>query len=216
MAGRPLNLAILVSGRGSNMDALVTACADPAFPARISVVISNRPDALALAKAAAAGIATDIVDHTLYKTKADFEGALGEALAAHDVDLICLAGFMRLLSADFVNRWPDRIVNIHPSLLPAYKGLHTHERALADGVAEAGCTVHFVRPAMDDGPVIVQKSVPVLPGDTADSLAARVLAQEHIAYPEAIRLIAEGVRIVNETVEFSYTELQNGVNHGSK
>jgi phosphoribosylglycinamide formyltransferase-1 len=199
MGVKPLNLAILVSGRGSNMEALLDVCADPAFPARASVVISNRPDAGALAKAAGRGIKTEIVDHRLFPNRTAFEAALQVALDRYPVDLICLAGFMRLLGADFVNSWHDRIINIHPSLLPAYKGLDTHARVLADGGTETGCTVHFVRPAMDDGPVIVQKKLAIQPGDTPDTLAARVLTLEHQAYPEAIRLIAEGkIAVRNE------------------
>lgn len=203
MASRRLNLAILISGRGSNMEALIAACAAPDYPARVAVVIADNPDAQGLEKARSAGIPTDIVNRAAHDGRAAFERALRDALAAHPVDLICLAGFMRLLSADFIAAWPaDGIVNIHPSLLPAYKGLDTHARALADGAAETGCTVHFVRPAMDEGPAILQRRAPVRPGDTPDSLAARVLAEEHIAYPAAVRLIAEGrVALVNERVE---------------
>lgn len=190
MAVDKINLAILISGRGSNMEALIDACAAPAFPARVSVVISNRPDAAGLAKASAAGIATEIVDHKNFPDKETFEAALRAALEKHPADLICLAGFMRILSADFIARWPERIINIHPSLLPDYKGLNTHERVLADGGLETGCTVHYVIPAMDEGPAILQKKVPVRPGDTPESLAARVLEQEHIVYPEAVRLLA--------------------------
>jgi len=197
-----LNLAVFVSGRGSNMQALMEACADLSFPAQISVVLSNCPDAAALDKARAAHIPAIVVDHTLYKTKAEFEVAIQAALAPYPVDLICLAGFMRLLSADFIAGWPDKIINIHPSLLPAYKGLDTHARVLADGGTQSGCTVHFVRPAMDDGPTIVQRAVPVLQGDTPDHLAARIMVQEHVAYVEAVRLIAEKrIRIINERVE---------------
>ncbi len=186
-----INLAILISGRGSNMEALIRACAAPDFPARVAVVVSNRPDAAGLAWAAEAGIATETVDHKQFPDKASFEEVLQKTLARYPVDLICLAGFMRLLSADFIKYWPDCIVNIHPSLLPDYKGLDTHERALADGRRETGCTVHYVIPAMDEGPTILQKKVSVLANDTPDSLGARVLAQEHIAYPEAVRMIAE-------------------------
>lgn len=202
---KPLNLAILISGRGSNMQALINACRNPDFPARVAVVISNRPDAAGLSTAREAGIATEIVDHMAFADKPSFETALDQTLRGYPVDLICLAGFMRLLSAGFVSLWPDRIINIHPSLLPAYKGLDTHARVLADGVAQSGCSVHFVRPAMDAGPCILQKTVPVLPGDTADELAARILEQEHRAYPEAVRLIAEGrVQIINEQVEIDH------------
>jgi len=191
MAVGKINIAILISGRGSNMEALIRACAAPDFPAQVAVVISNRPDAAGLDKAAAAGIATEIIDHKKFDDKAAFEEALQKTLARYPVDLICLAGFMRLLSARFIEFWPERIVNIHPSLLPDYKGLHTHERVLVDQRTQTGCTVHYVIPAMDEGPAILQKAVAVLPDDTADVLAARVLEQEHIAYPEAVQMIAE-------------------------
>lgn len=187
-----LSVAVLVSGRGSNMAALAQAAAAPDFPARVSLVISNRPDAKALDFAAANGIPSRVIDHRRYGDRAGFDRALDDALQAADVDLVCLAGFMRLLTEGFVARWHDRLINIHPSLLPAFKGLDTHARVLAAGVRFTGCTVHFVRPAMDDGPIIVQAAVPVLPSDDADSLAARVLAQEHICYPQAVRWIAEG------------------------
>lgn len=196
-----LNLAVLISGRGSNLQALIDACAAPDFPARIAVVISNRPGVYGLERAAAAGIEHLVIDHKSFADKAAFETALHDALAARPVDLICLAGFMRVLGADFVGRWPGRIINIHPSLLPDYKGLDTHTRVLADGRAETGCSVHFVTPALDDGPVIVQKRVPVMAGDDPDRLAERVLAAEHAAYPEAVALIAQNrVKIVEGRV----------------
>jgi phosphoribosylglycinamide formyltransferase-1 len=201
---RKTRLAVLISGRGSNLQALIDACARPDYPAEIALVLSNKPDAGGLARAKQAHIPVKVVDHRLYDGKPAFEAAVLAEIAAARADLICLAGFMRLLSAGFIGQWPDRIINIHPSLLPAYKGLDTHERVLADGAAETGCTVHIVRPEMDAGPVILQRAVPVKPGDTAESLAARVLEQEHIAYPEAVRLIAEGrVAIRNEQVEIS-------------
>ncbi|MCB9989758.1 MAG: phosphoribosylglycinamide formyltransferase [Rhodospirillales bacterium] len=197
-----LNLAVLISGRGSNMQALIEACKADDFPARVALVLSNRPDAGGLQIAQDAGIQTASVDHKAYDSKAAFEGALQDVLSSHEIDLICLAGFMRLLSADFIGRWPDQIINIHPSLLPAYKGLDTHARAIADGAVEAGCTVHVVIPEMDAGPVILQKKVPVLAGDTPDALAARVLAQEHAAYPEAVRAIGDGrIRLVDGSVK---------------
>lgn len=196
-----LKTAILISGRGSNMQALVDAAAAPDFPAEIVRVISNVPGAGGLERAAAAGIATTAIDHRDFDGRAPFEDALHAELTAAGVELVCLAGFMRLLTADFVERWYDRMINIHPSLLPSYKGLHTHERVLAEGVRFTGCTVHFVRPAMDAGPIIVQAAVPVLPGDDPDTLAGRVLAAEHRCYPHALRLVAEGrTSIVNETV----------------
>lgn len=185
--------AILISGRGSNMTALIEAARSPAFPAEIVLVLSNRPDAGGLARAAEAGIATAVVDHKLYgKDREAFERALDAALAAHGVELICLAGFMRVLTPWFVERWTGRMLNIHPSLLPAFRGLDTHRRALEAGVGEHGCTVHFVVPELDAGPTILQARVPVLPDDTEASLTARVLAREHEIYPEALRLVASG------------------------
>ena len=186
-----INLAVLISGRGSNLQALIDACAMPDFPARIAVVVSNVEDAGGLERARAAGISTETVPHKNYKGREAFEEALLAALASHAIDLICLAGFMRLLTPRFIDHWPERIINIHPSLLPDYKGTHTHERVLADGRTESGCTVHYVVPEMDAGPIIVQKKVAVMPGDTPDTLAARVLAQEHVAYPEAVMMVAK-------------------------
>ncbi len=202
MTHRPYGLAIFISGRGSNMKALIDAAQDDDFPAQVVLVIADNPDAPGLAFAREKNIPVTVVDRSHFTDRDSFEHALHSAVSAYPVDLICLAGFMRLLSASFIALWPDRIVNIHPSLLPAYKGLDTHARALADGVSETGCSVHFVRPAMDAGPVILQRAVPVLAGDTEDLLADRVLAQEHIAYPQAVRLIAEGrVKIHDEAVE---------------
>lgn len=196
-----LKTAILISGRGSNMQALVDAAADPGYPAEIVRVISNVPGAGGLDRAAEAGIATTVIDHRDFDGRAPFEDALHAELSDAGVELICLAGFMRLLTAEFVERWFDRIINIHPSLLPSYKGLNTHERVIADGVRFTGCTVHFVRPAMDAGPIIVQAAVPVLPGDDSDTLAARVLSAEHRCYPHALELVANGrTSIVDETV----------------
>jgi phosphoribosylglycinamide formyltransferase 1 len=194
-----LKIGVLVSGRGSNLQALLDACADPSFPAEIVLVVSNEPAALGLERARAAGVSIRIVPHRDYPDRASFDDALDAALRESGVELVCLAGFMRLLTDGFVDAWRDRMINIHPSLLPAFKGLHTHERALAAGVKLHGCTVHFVRPAMDEGPIIVQGAVPVLPEDTPETLAARVLAVEHLAYPLALRLVAEGrVRIEGE------------------
>jgi phosphoribosylglycinamide formyltransferase 1 len=199
-----LKVAVLISGRGSNLQALIAACAAPDFPAEIALVVSNQADAKGLDHAAAGGIARAIVPHRDHPSRAAFEAAIDGALAAHGIELVCLAGFMRLLTREFVTRWHDRLVNIHPSLLPAFRGLDTHERALAAGVRFAGCTVHFVRAEMDEGPIIVQAAVPVLPGDNAELLAARVLAAEHRAYPLALRLIAEGrVSVRGERVEIA-------------
>lgn len=199
-----MKLGVLISGRGSNMEAIAKACQEEGFPAEIAVVISNKPDAGGLDVAASFGIPTHVVNHKDYDSKADFEAAIHEQLIAYDVQMICLAGFMRIISADFIEKWTDKIVNIHPSLLPKYKGLDTHKRALEAGDTEAGCTVHFVIPEMDAGPIILQKKVKIEEGDTEDTLAARILVQEHMAYPEAVKLVAEGrVKIVNEKVEIS-------------
>ena len=196
-----LKVAVLISGRGSNLQALIDACADPRFPAEIVLVLSNEPDVEGLERARRAGIPIRIISHRAFPDRAAFEGALDQALRDAGSELACLAGFMRLLGAAFVEVWRDRLINIHPSLLPAFKGLNTHERALTAGVRFTGCTVHFVRPAMDNGPIIVQAVVPVLPDDDADRLARRVLAAEHRAYPLALRLIAEGrARVVEERV----------------
>jgi phosphoribosylglycinamide formyltransferase-1 len=192
-------VAVLISGRGSNMAALIEAAKDKSYPAEIALVVSNRPDAAGLATAKAAGIATAVVDHSAYgKDRVAFERALRVALDKHAIELICLAGFMRLLSADFVGHWQGRMLNIHPALLPAFKGLDTHKRALAAGAKMHGATVHFVVPEMDSGPTIVQGAVPVRAGDTEQALAARVLAVEHRIYPLALRLVAEGrVRVID-------------------
>ena len=187
-----LRVGVLISGRGSNLQALIDACAQDAFPARIVRVISNRPNAQGLERAGKAGIDAQVVDHTDYDDRDAFETALHASLKEAGVELVCLAGFMRILNPDFVDRWRNRLINIHPSLLPAFPGLHTHERALEDGVRFSGCTVHFVRPEMDNGPIILQAAVPVCPGDTPDCLAKRVLEYEHRIYPEAVRLIALG------------------------
>jgi phosphoribosylglycinamide formyltransferase-1 len=186
-------VAILISGRGSNMVALIEAAKEPAYPAEIALVLSNDPAAAGLERAAQAGIATAVVDHKRFgKERVAFERALQAELEKRRIELVCLAGFMRLLTPWFVRQWEGRLLNIHPALLPAFKGLDTHARALAAGVKEHGATVHFVVPEMDSGPIIAQASVPVLPNDTEATLAARVLAVEHRIYPEALRLVAEG------------------------
>jgi phosphoribosylglycinamide formyltransferase-1 len=206
-----LNLAVLISGRGSNLQALIDACRNPAYPAEVVLVLSNEPDALGLERAKAANIPTRAVNHRDFSDRTAFEDALTEAIEASGARLVCLAGFMRVLGGGFVRRWRDRLINIHPSLLPAFKGLHTHERALEAGVRFAGCTVHFVREDTDQGPIIVQAVVPVRPDDDAATLAARVLAQEHVAYPLAVRLIAEGrVTIVDERVVIADTRTPSG------
>jgi len=194
-------VAILISGRGSNMQALVEAAREPDYPAEIAVVISNRPGAPGLAWAKAHAIPTLALDHTHFESREHFEGQLQSMLELSRIDFVALAGFMRLMTPGFVEHWRDRMINIHPSLLPAFKGLHTHERALEAGVRIAGCTVHFVRPEMDAGPIIAQAAVPVREGDTADTLGARVLAAEHKLYPRALAAVAGGkVRVESETL----------------
>lgn len=196
-----LKVGVLISGRGSNLQALVDACARPEFPARIAVVISNQPDAYGLSRAQEAGIPAVTVDHRRFADRPAFETELTRVLDDHGIELVCLAGFMRLLTPGFVDHWRDRLINIHPSLLPAFKGLDTHARVLGAGVRFTGCTVHFVRAEMDDGPIIIQAAVPVRPGEAEDDLAARVLAAEHQIYPAALALIARGaVRVENKIV----------------
>ncbi len=185
-------VAVLISGRGSNLQALIDAARNQDYPAEIVRVIANVPDAGGLARATSAGIATETIDHRKFPSRPAFEAALDASLRASGAELVCLAGFMRLLTAGFVEAWRDRLINIHPSLLPAFPGLDTHARALAAGVRLAGCTVHFVRAEMDNGPIIVQAAVPILPGDDEDRLATRVLASEHRAYPLALALVASG------------------------
>ena len=185
-------VAVLISGRGSNMAALIEATTDKTYPAEIVVVISNRPDAGGLMVARANGITTEVVDHSAFgKDRTAFERALQAVLEKHRIDIVCLAGFMRLLTADFVGQWQHRILNIHPALLPAFKGLDTDRRALEAGVNVHGATVHFVVPEMDSGPIIAQAAVNVRPGETEEELAARVLKVEHQIYPLALKLLAE-------------------------
>ncbi|WMT85332.1 phosphoribosylglycinamide formyltransferase [Pelagibacterium sp. 26DY04] len=185
-------VAILISGRGSNMTALINAAKSPDYPAEIIGVFSNRVAAPGLDVARAEGIPTATLAQSSFASRLAFDEALTGILEGWDTDIVCMAGFMRILTPEFTNRWLGRAINIHPSLLPAYKGLDTHARALADGVTEAGCTVHFVTPGLDEGPAILQARVPVHPGDTPDDLAARVLVEEHRLYPEALRLLASG------------------------
>ena len=184
-------VAVLISGRGSNMAALVEAAKAPDYPAEIVLVLSNVPGAAGLATAAANGIATATIDHKAFnRNREAFEQAMQAELERHRVDIVCLAGFMRILTPWFVGQWEGRMINIHPALLPAYKGLDTHARALADGAREHGATVHFVTPGMDEGETILQEAVPVLPGDTPETLGRRVLEVEHRIYPQALRMIA--------------------------
>lgn len=195
-----LKIGVLISGRGSNLQALLAACEAADFPAEIVLVVSNKPDAQGLEHARAAGIGTAVIEHGAFPDRESFDRQVDAQLRAAGAELVCLAGFMRLLSTWFVEAWRDRVVNIHPSLLPAFKGIDAHEQALAAGVRLSGCTVHIVRPEMDAGPILVQAAVPVLPDDDEDTLAARILAAEHLCYPHAIRLLAEGrVTIRRET-----------------
>ncbi len=194
-------VGVLISGRGSNLQALLEACKDPNYPAEIVVVVSNVPDVQGLAHAEAAGVPTLTISHKGFASREDFDAALSQALDHARVELLCNAGFMRLHSKDFVARWLNRHLNIHPSLLPAFKGLDTHSRVLQASAAISGCTVHFVRPEMDAGPIVAQAAVPVLAGDTPDSLAARVLEAEHRLYPHGLRLVASGaVRVEGDHV----------------
>jgi len=192
-------VAALISGRGSNMAALIEAAKDKDYPAEIVLVLSNRPDAGGLVTARDAGIATDVVDHKQFgKDRAAFDLAMQQLLEKHRIDIVCLAGFMRLLSPAFVERWHGRMLNIHPALLPAFKGLDTHKRALEAGAKVHGATVHFVVPEMDAGPIVMQGAVAVREDDTEQSLSARVLAVEHRIYPAALKLVAQGrVRIAD-------------------
>jgi len=185
--------AVLISGRGSNMGALISAAMAPSYPAEITLVISNRPDAKGLERAAEFGIATAVVDHKDFAgNRQAFEKAIDDVLKEHRIDLVALAGFMRILTPYLVNAWSGRMINIHPALLPSFKGLATHERALEEGVKLHGATVHFVSAEMDDGPIVVQGAVPVLDHDTPETLAARVLEVEHKIYPKALELVATG------------------------
>jgi phosphoribosylglycinamide formyltransferase-1 len=194
------SIVILISGRGSNMEAIVQRCAAEAWPARVVAVISNRADAGGLQFAATHGIATAVVPHKAYARREAFDDALAAAIDVHAPDLLVLAGFMRILGEAFVRRYEGRMLNIHPSLLPAFPGLHTHERALQAGCKLAGATVHFVTPQLDHGPIVMQSVVPVMPGDDADALAARVLATEHQIYPRAVRWFVEDALRIEQGV----------------
>ena len=204
-----MKTAVLISGRGSTLQALIDAQAEPGWPAEIVLVISNEPGAKGLDRAEAAGIAAAVINHRDFDGREPFDQAMTEAIEASGASFVCLAGFMRLLSDGFIDHWHDRLVNIHPSLLPAYKGLDVQQRVVDAGETEAGCTVHFVRPEMDTGPIILQARVPVLPDDDADTLAARILLQEHVIYPQALRLIAEGrVTVEDERVLMNSTDVR--------
>jgi phosphoribosylglycinamide formyltransferase 1 len=185
--------AVLISGRGSNMASLIEAAKAPAYPAEIALVLSNRPEAAGLQRAREAGVETEVIDHTTFRERRDaFEATIQAALDQRQIEIVCLAGFMRLLTPWFVGHWEGRLLNIHPALLPAFRGLNTHARALAAGVRIHGATVHFVTPEVDSGPIVVQAAVPVHQDDSIETLAARVLAVEHRIYPQALRLVAEG------------------------
>lgn len=202
--------AVFISGRGSNMLKLVEAAAEPRYPAEIVLVFSNRPEAEGLGLAKQQGIATAAVDHKIHAGRESFEASLQVLLDVHRVELICLAGFMRLFTPSFVRAWEGRMINIHPALLPAYRGLHTHARALADGVKIHGCSVHFVVPAMDEGPIIAQAAVAVLDSDTPEALGRRVLEQEHKIYPAALAAVAgDRVRISGNRVLFDSPAREN-------
>jgi len=194
-----MKIAVLISGRGSNLQALIEAQRNKGFPAEIVLVLSNVAEAKGLAHAKKAGIPSTVISHKDFDGREPFDAAMTQAIEAAGAEFVCLAGFMRLLSDPFIERWRDRLINIHPSLLPAFKGLHVHERVIEMGARFSGCTVHYVRPDMDTGPIIVQAAVPVHADDDAETLAARVLEQEHKIYPLAVKLIAEGrVRVVDE------------------
>ena len=186
------NIVVLISGSGSNLQAILDACARGAIPGRVAAVISNRPGVFGLDRAQRAGVPAEVVDHTHFPDRESFEQALASRIDAHAPDLVVLAGFMRLLTPAFVARYAGRMLNIHPSLLPELRGLHTHRRAIERGVARHGASVHFVTAELDGGPVVIQAAVPVEPGDTPETLAARVLEREHVIYPEAVRLFCEG------------------------
>lgn len=208
---RSARVAIMISGQGSNMEALINACRVKDFPAEVALVISSRPKAKGLELAKKAKIPTKVIDHTKFETRDAFEAAIQDALKAAGVDLICLAGFMRVLNPSFVHRWRDRMLNIHPSLLPAFKGLHTHERVLEAGVRFTGCTVHFVRPEMDSGPIIIQAAVAIAPDDTPETIGEKVLEFEHLIYPEALRMVAEGrARVSGNIVQIKDGQQKTG------
>jgi phosphoribosylglycinamide formyltransferase-1 len=195
------SVGVLISGRGTNLQALIDACGQPSFPAKIDLVISNVPGAQGLVRAEIAGIPIQTIDHKDYATRDEFDAAVDAALRAADIDLLCNAGFLRLHTPDFVAKWRNRHINIHPSLLPAFKGLDTHRRVLEAGVRITGCTVHFLRDEMDTGPIIAQAAVAVMPDDSPESLGARVLQAEHRLYPHALELVAGGkIRVEGEEV----------------
>lgn len=212
-----MRVAVLVSGSGSNLQALIDAANAADFPAEICLVVSNNADAYGLERAQKSGIATKALSHKDYTSRSAFDEALHEVLREANVELICLAGFMRLLTPGFVDQWPNKILNIHPSLLPSFTGLHVHQRAIDAGVRFSGCTVHIVRAEMDEGPIVVQAAVPLSQDDTADTLAARILASEHIIYPKALEWMASGkAKVVGERVMLDdANDLPNSIHHPS-
>jgi phosphoribosylglycinamide formyltransferase-1 len=195
---RRVRTAVLISGRGSNLAALIRACRDPEFPAEIALVVSNVESAEGLAVAAEAGVPATTISHRAYARREDFDAAIDAVLDAERIELICEAGFMRIHSDGFVRKWQGRMLNIHPSLLPAFKGIRVHQQAIDAGVRISGCTVHFVVPELDSGPIISQAAVPVYPGDTAETLQARVLVEEHKLYPAALKSVAEGKVVLQD------------------
>ncbi len=202
-------IVILISGRGSNMEAIVQACRQEGWQAQVAAVVSNRPQAAGLAFARSHGIAAVAVDHKAFPNREAFDAALADAIDVHRPDLVVLAGFMRILGEAFVRRYEGRMLNIHPSLLPSFTGLHTHQRALEAGCKAHGATVHFVTPELDHGPIVAQAVVPVLPGDTEDTLAARVLSREHVMYPRAVRWFVHGeLSLANGIVTHRHGESQ--------
>jgi len=190
---KKVRTAVLISGRGSNMQALVKAAMAPDYPASIALVVSNQPEAEGLAYAVDRGIPARAISHVDYPSRAAFESELDLTLHEHKIEIVALAGFMRILTATFISHWTGRILNIHPSLLPAYKGLHTHERAILEGAKQHGCTVHLVTADLDAGPILLQAEVPVFPDDTSETLAARVLEKEHYIYPQALAVLASTI-----------------------
>ena len=210
-----LNTAILISGEGTNMQALIDRCNEGKIAAKIAVVVANVTNAQGLKRAQTAGIPTTVIDHKKYPNRVSFENEITGKLNEKKIEMICLAGFMRLLTKNFVNRWRNRLINIHPSLLPSYKGLNTHQRALKDGVKFTGCTVHYVRPKMDSGPIIAQAVVPIFPDDNLKTLSKRVLAAEHRCYPLALGMIANGKakilddKVIIEGASFPRKEILN-------
>ena len=199
-----IRVAVLISGRGSNLGSLIDAAKAPDYPAKIALVVSNKENAAGLCVAQNAGIATRVIPHQNYASREEFDRAIDAALREARIDLVAEAGFMRIHSEWFAKTWEGKLLNIHPSLLPLFPGIRVHQQALDAGVKESGCTVHFIVPELDSGPIIAQAAVPVLPGDTAEALAARILIEEHRIYPQALKLVAEGkVRLENGRAVFA-------------